>query len=281
MKQSINYEAEDRSFNFHHTRDECPHPQDFPLHYENGYEIYLFISGCGEYNIEGNRYKLEPYSILMMNINEIHMLNISEEQPYERAVLTISKDFLPPFITHGVDFFRAIKFRKLGYGNSISSEIVASSGLLELFNKFEHHCRINDAENEIVAKCIIVQILSIINSISKTDLLPTHISGNDKINAVLEYINSNLNEQLSLDSICEKFYLTKYHLCHTFKQATGYSVNKYITFKRILIADGLMLEGYNATQSCFMSGFNDYSNFYKSYRKLTGRPPRSAKGKSS
>jgi AraC-like DNA-binding protein len=275
-KTDIVYTSSDGSFYFRHTREEQPNPDNYRLHYETGYEIYVFLSGEGSYNIEGTRYELEPYSLLMMNSNELHALQISKDQPYERIVLTFKKNFLPPFLSHGVDFFRSIKYRKLGHGNQIQADVVQSSGLLPIFEKLQVLLDKPSAENEFVAKCVLVELLSVINLVKETDpsAAPVQKPAISKVSAMLEYINSNLGEELSLDNLAERFFLTKYHLCHIFKEATGYSINQYISYKRIHLADGLMLEGYTPTQACFMSGFNSYSNFYKSYRKLTGRSPR-------
>lgn len=278
--QDVRYSAEDGSFHFNHRREERPNPHHYRLHYETGYEIYMFVSGEGRYNIEGTRYDLEPYSILMMNSNELHALEILPHAPYERIVLTLRSDFLPPFLSHGVDFFRSIKYRKLGCGNQIKAGTVKEIGLLELFGRMQELLAAPSPENEFVAKCVIVQILNALNQALETGpakaAAPRPAIG--KIGVMLEYINANLGEPLTLDALSEHFYLTKYHLCRIFKEATGYSINQYITFKRIRLADGLMLEGYPPTQACFMSGFNSYSNFYKAYRKLTGRSPRKPSG---
>ncbi|WP_438447635.1 helix-turn-helix domain-containing protein [Gorillibacterium sp. sgz5001074] len=273
----FHFAAADQSFRYHHGRDERPNPEHYKPHYEKGYEIYMFISGEGTYTIEGNKYSLEPYSILMMNSDELHVLNISEDCPYERVVLTIAQGFLPPFLPNGVDFFRSIKFRKLGHGNQIKADIVQSSGLLDLLWKLEEQLQAPGAESEIVAKCILVQILSAINRIAESGSPRTFKRANVKIGAVLEYINSSLDQPLTLDGLAERFFVNKYHLCHTFKEETGFSINRYISYKRVRMADELMRQGHPPTEACFMSGFNCYSNFFKSYRKLTGQSPRSGK----
>lgn len=275
-KIGIMYAAQDGSFSFHHTRESKPNPDQYKLHYEVGYELFLFLDGVGTYNIEGNRYELSPGSLLMMNSTELHALSISPDHPYERIVLSMKKDFLPPFLSHGVDFFRSHKYRKLGHGNLIQSELVRKNGLLEHYDKLRRLFAQRSPENEFVAKCVIVQLLAAINSIKENELLDAQLQkpAMSKVGELLEYINANLNEPLALDTLSEKFFLTKYHLCHIFKEATGYSINQYISYKRIHMADALMLEGNTPTQACFMSGFNSYSNFYKSYRKLTGRSPR-------
>ncbi|WMT39326.1 AraC family transcriptional regulator [Paenibacillus sp. D2_2] len=271
---NLHYTAEDHSFWYHHVRDEHPNPLHYKPHYEKGYEIFMFISGSGNFTIEGSKYELEPYSILMMNSNELHVVNIAEDQPYERAVLTLDGNFMAPFMSSGVDLFWTIKYRRLGQDNQLSAKTVKESGLLELFNKLQRALNQGSAEHEIVAKCIIVQIASMINDLAQNHSPSSSKRGEPKVAAVLEYINNNLDESLTLDLLAEQFFITKYYLCHIFKETTGYTINQYITHKRILKADELMRQGFTATQACFMSGFTGYSSFFKSYRKLTGRTPR-------
>ena len=43
----------------HRSLDEDPRPEDFPVHAHETPEIYLFLSGNGEYLVEGSRY---PYN---------------------------------------------------------------------------------------------------------------------------------------------------------------------------------------------------------------------------
>lgn len=277
--QTFSYASSDGTFRYNHAREERPNPDDYKPHYEKGYELYMFVNGSGSFTIEGSRYDLEPYSVLMINSNELHVVHIAAEQPYERIVLSLNENIWPPFMLNGVDFFRAFKFRKLGQNNQIKAETAIGAGLPELVGKLQAMLEQRTAEHEVLAKCVILEILHTINRIAETKLPATHRSANQKVGAVLEYINANLNEPLNLDALAEAFFVTKYHLCRIFKDITGFSINEYITYKRIHRADGLMLEGYTPTQACFMSGFNNYSNFFKAYRKLTGKSPRSGKGK--
>lgn len=273
--QLLRHVAADRSFTFRHARDEQPNPGDHLPHYEHGYEIYLFLSGEGTYTIEGCMYSLEPYALLIMNPNELHVLHISEQSPYERIVITLQETFLPPFLTNGVDFFRGFKFRPPGHGNKIDADTVRNGDLLPLLVKLEHLLEKPNAEHEFVARCVLVQLLAAINRIVEQGGVAQsqhHVS--PKIAEALEFINSHLSEDLHLDQLAERLYVSKFHLCRLFKKETGYSINQYIHYKRIRLADQLMQEGYSPTQACYMTGFNSYSNFYKTYRKLTGTSPR-------
>ena len=55
--------------------------------------------------------------------------------------------------------------------------------------------------------------------------------------------SGHLTEDLSVDQIADAAYLSRYHLMHLFKQATGYTLGNYITEKRLLLARDLLRAG--------------------------------------
>ena len=91
---------------------------------------------------------------------------------------------------------------------------------------------------------------------------------NSKILPILEYIAEHLVEDLSIDTLSSKFYMSRYYLMHLFKKETGYSVANYISTKRLLHARALIQSGTSVTEACFASGFKNYSTFSRAYKKL-------------
>ena len=94
-----------------------------------------------------------------------------------------------------------------------------------------------------------------------------------KISDIISYINDNLSEDLSLENLASKFYISKYHLLRLFKKHTGYTPYNYI-HKRLITAKGLLKEGLNISQVCHECGFNDYSNFIRAFSKEFGISPK-------
>ena len=68
-------------------------------------------------------------------------------------------------------------------------------------------------------------------------------------------------------------FISKYYLCHLFKLETGISIYQYLTIKRIYYANQLLNTGIPATEACFKAGFNDYSTFYRAYKKVLKKSP--------
>ena len=105
---------------------------------------------------------------------------------------------------------------------------------------------------------------------------PTRFSvGTSKtIDTLLLYLIQNFTRNLSLSDIAERFYLSKDYCNRIFRKATGMTVMQYITYSRVLYAKQLLADGMPASEVAKRAGFYDYSNFYRAYRKITGRMPR-------
>ena len=96
----------------------------------------------------------------------------------------------------------------------------------------------------------------------------------DQINQILLYINENLTEDLSLNLLSDRFYISKYYLNRQFKQFTGLSLYQYIMKKRLIVARNMLRGGSSVMDACLQCGFNDYSNFLKAFKREFGKLPK-------
>lgn len=90
---------------------------------------------------------------------------------------------------------------------------------------------------------------------------------------MITYINEHLSERLTLDGISGRFFVSKYYLIREFKNYTNTSVYQYILSKRIIYAKMLLQTGASPTDVYLRCGFQDYSSFYKAFRKETAISP--------
>ena len=85
-------------------------------------------------------------------------------------------------------------------------------------------------------------------------------------------------EDISVNQLAEILYVSPYHLCHEFKNATGKTIIQYLNTTRILHAQRLMLEtDYNITQISREVGFSNLTHFNRTFKKITGVAPREKK----
>jgi len=80
--------------------------------------------------------------------------------------------------------------------------------------------------------------------------------------------------KIELDKVAEIAHLHPSAFCRFFKEKTGKSLSKYVTDLRISYACKLIIEGkLSVSQVCFESGFNNLSNFNRTFKRQTKMTP--------
>jgi len=93
------------------------------------------------------------------------------------------------------------------------------------------------------------------------------------VQEVMEYISENLTEDIYIEDLCEKFFISKSRLTERFRLATGVTPHKYLVQKRLALATQLISEGATIGDAARNSGFGDYSTFYRAFKKEFSSAP--------
>lgn len=107
-------------------------------------------------------------------------------------------------------------------------------------------------------------------------------SATQKIYSIAYYIHSHYEEELSLDSLADKFFLSSCYLSHQFKKVTGFTLINYIQKVRITRARDLLLSTNHPiseiAQSC---GFQSFSQFNRIFRQTYDQSPSAMRSSST
>lgn len=95
-----------------------------------------------------------------------------------------------------------------------------------------------------------------------------------KLRQIREYIDLHYAEKITLDSLSELFYISKYHMSREYRQAYGTTIVSDITGKRISHAkSGLRFTAAPIEQIAEESGFQDSAYFIHVFKKAEGMTP--------
>jgi YesN/AraC family two-component response regulator len=99
-------------------------------------------------------------------------------------------------------------------------------------------------------------------------------AGQEVMPKLIAYVNKNYDQDLSLESLAERFGYNSAYLGKLFKRKTGDSFIHYVDKLRIERAELLLREGWPKIYDvCRMSGYSSLDCFYKKFRKHTGMRP--------
>lgn len=94
------------------------------------------------------------------------------------------------------------------------------------------------------------------------------------IRQIKSIIDEQYMEQISVASLAAQVHLTPTYLCVLFKQATGKTINEYLTAERIRRAKILLRDpAVRLYDICYQVGYLSPSYFSKLFKKQTGLPP--------
>lgn len=107
-------------------------------------------------------------------------------------------------------------------------------------------------------------------------IIKQYINGLSKrqLNQVVEYIKSNLEQDLGLNELANLLHMSPHYFCHLFKQSTGITPHQYVIRTRVNRAKELLLSGkYSIAQVALMVGFANQSHLNRHFKKLVGVTP--------
>ena len=271
MKESVIWERP--LYSLHHTRTERPDRESFERHCHDRFELLYVVQGEGRYAVEGVEYPLRDNTAILLYPFKYHYIRPDEHTPYERYVIHFSASFLEPSL-------RALPILNRGDGgehgiyfaaDSMESSFAVS---LEALNLYPHAQEITGTEEgkDALVRAVLSQAL--IRLCAANPDLPAQGQRADTRSArMIDYLNRNLTDHLTLDDMAKHFYMNKFYLCRVFREATGTTVFSYLQTKRVAMAEQLLQAGVPASEAAERVGFSDYSTFWRAYRKRKGHPP--------
>ena len=233
--------------------------------HDKSYEILFVLEGSGSMLIGNNLYTVKPNTVFLTSKMEIHNI-IPSSGKYVRNIININHDYIKRIVelTGSEDFFFKLFERKCIY---LSDDDAAP---IKNHFSFINQCNVNNSEQRVL---LLMHIISMLNLLSKTENAESEKLYNSITEAVA-YIDKNLSENLTLESICNHVHLSKYHFCRLFRQNTGMSPFKYIIECRISKAKNLLTHTNDSIFNIASAvGFSTSANFCNAFRKYEKMSP--------
>ena len=250
---------------------------EFDTHYHDFNKIIVFLSGEVTYIIEGKSYKLKPWDILLVGKNDLHLPIISSTTPYERMILWLNPQFLEGHNKNNCDLLSCFQLASARKLNLIRLDSKNISSLKQTLIDLEEEIQDTSFGSTILKNALFLQFMVKINRLflgMDININIEDIKYDPRIEEVLDFINSNLEKDLSIGMLSKVFYLNKYYLMHLFKKETGYTLYSYILKKRVIKASDLIKSNMQSGEACSKCGFGDYSSFVRSFKKEFGLSPK-------
>lgn len=240
-----------------------------PYHFHPEYELTLILNGSGKRYVGTHMNDYFPGDLVLLGSNLPHCWK-TENLPGEDSISVVihfDKDFM------GKDFFYKPEMSSIlqllhnsNYGLQFTGD---TAGVKKQIKELLHE---NNSFKKLVLFLDILYTLASTNTYIFLDnqSFNSELSMAEKkrINAVIAYIVENFQNPISLKDAASAANLTTHAFCKYFKRITRKTFTEAVNDYRIDFAVRQLIHTDKpVAQIGFDSGFNDISNFYKTFRE--------------
>jgi YesN/AraC family two-component response regulator len=244
-------------------------------HYHDYYEIYYMLSGERIYFIRDRSYSVEQGDLVFITKHELHKTMHSGDAAHERVIIHFDDTMTSSFPAKHADFLLS-SFRqqshiiRLPRQEQLAAEQIVRKMLTEIGHKPTGY--------ELVPNLAVTELLIIAaRYLQQHGPAPLHHATpmHAKISEIIRYINAHFAAPLRLGALADHFFISPYYLSRMFKEMTGFAFSDYVILTRIKEAQRLLREtNRSITDIAAAVGFDNFSHFGKTFKKITRISPR-------
>lgn len=252
---------------------------DKPWHFHKDYELVLIENTDGIRFIGDHVTNFKDGNLVLIGPNIPHLYR-NGEQYYKNMGLVAKSIFI-----HFTDDFLGKYFFDLPEMKGVRKLLDKSALGIEIIGQANEYLK-----GKLVAMQYesptqrLLTLLGILSYLSTSpDFQPILSCGftasnsydTDRINEVLQFIMENYTHNIYIGKIASKLNMSLASFSRYFKHHTRKTFSRYVTEIRIGHACRLLMEdNFNISEICYMSGFDNLSNYYRHFKKHVGINPK-------
>lgn len=260
-------------------------PVDFKirfLHCHDGYEVLMMKHGNVDMQIEDRMISLNPGDIVLIPPYVFHFARQQSTDTYCRVVLNIKETLIQSLIAsdesyrHITDSFYQTPDYHIHVNGSTLRQLMDLARALEAVSGSNTDSYGTDIMSRSLLSIILVILSRQSAAANSSPVFPQTQAPSmpEVVRNVIHYVDQNLSGDLSVSGIAESVHLNSVYLTRLFRQYSGLSLQQYIIEKRLAEAKRMLRNGQSPTDVCYACGFNNYSNFSRTFTNHVKLSPR-------
>lgn len=243
-------------------------------HFHSTFEVYYLMSGKREFFIKDRTFVVHEGDVIIISPNILHRTTNTEMPKYERFIVNIHQNYMGSFQQSNKEIFQPLFEQEYMIVRcSLQERLWIESLCQKIFQEIQDKM----PGFEMYAQTLVQQLLIICcrhvkqNQIESLEYpSPMH----ERISEVVRYINRYYMDDLSLNVLAEKFYVSPYYLSRFFKEATGFTFIEYLNSVRIKEAKKLLEQSSMKVNFIYKKvGFRSITHFGRVFKSVTGYAP--------
>ncbi len=237
-------------------------------HYTNRPMIIYTYSDGGSIVFADKLFPIKRGTLCFIGANRVHYTMPDPAEGYLRSKIFCSNERFENILNAVISSEQFInRFAK----DSDVCAIVHEDDLAEVEKIFEdlNEASVNKQYADAYLASAIIKLLIYIDKYAAS----TVTAPNTFFSSAISYINSKINEKITVDEVAQICHMSKYYFCRRFKQTIGLTIMEYILKTRLANAKILLgttsLTISEISERCGFSGFSYFSRIFKENYGIT------------
>ncbi len=256
------YQLEHNGLYFKHELSLNLPSSTYAKHTHNMYELLYFISGDATQIIEDRRHKLKSGELVLIPPQKYHFVKIDSPSDYERYDILFDDKVLN---IEGLSRFAE------------GADVINLNGVpmaRDILEKTDFYYQKLETDDFVkVMTCLLNELFYVLRLSSHKLETESFVVTTPTLSKAICYINDNLATLSGVEEVAKACFVSKSYLFRLFKRELHQSPKKYITDKRLLMAQSKIVEGEKPMAAYTACGFSDYTVFYRNYIDFFGYRP--------
>lgn len=260
---------------------------DKPWHFHEEYELVLIVRGRGTKFIGDSVSMFEDGELVLIGSNIPHLFRCNEDYYKKTSKLVASSIFIHfNEDSLGPGFFNLPEMKQVRklLDNSFYAPQIYGKIKKYVISKLFEIAGQKPAQRLLTLLEILVRLseskelrpLLSNDFIAKNRMMSTNnAKDTERIHKVFDFIMRNYKREMYLSEIASMLNMSNVSFSRYFKHHTRKTFSEYVTEVRISHACSLLMQdNQSISQISYSSGFENLSNFYRHFRKITGVIPK-------
>lgn len=240
--------------------------KDASRHWHSSIEIYLVLSGEITIIMNAKSYQLQEDDIILVNTNQFHEVHSKNNVT---ALLQIKYDFIKPWLTDSAYFeCNSAKYHNKSKYFALKKSIAK---LIHLkYNTKDHKELLITSQSYQLIHELIINFKS-----AGQEMSGKNYKNLKRLKGILEFLNDNYMDNITLNMVADREYLSPSYLSHFFEKNMGISFFNYLTGVRMNHAVCQLLNtDLTIEQIAANNGFSNSRYFVSNFKKEYGILPK-------
>ena len=241
--------------------------RSYEFHWHENYEICQPLDNPCSFRIDGEIINAEPGDIITINEHTVHQFIVGEKDTRIR-IIQFKPDILLGITDHVGPLKTHIKYSEIQKDPEIERKLNGIFALMEN-EVLTERLKVNNYFKALTASLYFFLVQNFPHRVRHTH----GSSAKNDFYRMVEYINKNYTEKLTVNSVSSHFYFSRGKVTSVFRKYSGMGINEYVSRLRVRKANTLLLKGESVTKAALSCGFDSIRTFNNIYKKIMGITP--------